>query len=502
MSPQRRDRHPRSAGASPFHDDHYASHGQRRLQAHVNNATYYSFIDTAVTSYLANAAAARPRARPDRLFRRRERLHVFLADCVPRRGHCRLARRVASAASSMRFEIGLFRNDEDVAAALGISCRCAAIARHNGRFRCPRTCVPRSRRSASMMATPKRGRTLTAVRTAGDRRRRASRPHHDRARHGRNAGVHAGRHLRHGQGDEPAGARRRSARRSCSATRSTCGCARASTSSPRTAACIASWAGTGPILTDSGGFQVFSLGALRKISEEGVAFASPVNGDQLLPHARGVDADPARARLRHRDGVRRMHAVSRPRATRRAQSMELSLRWARALASARTKAIRNALFGIVQGGMHEDLRDESLAGLADIGFDGYAIGGLSVGEPKEEMLRILAHTAPRLPADTPRYLMGVGTPEDIVAGGRRRHRHVRLRAADAQRAQRLAVHALRRRQDPQRAPSRRHAPARSRRAAATRAAISPAPTCTTCSASTRSSARGSTPSTTSTTTWS
>ena len=101
-----------------------------------------------------------------------------------------------------------------------------------------------------------------------------------------------------------------------------------------------------------------------------------------------------------------------------AQSMELSLRWARRSRDANStrSAIRNALFGIVQGGMHDDLRDASLAGLAGIGFDGYAIGGLSVGEPKDEMLRVLDHTAPRLPADRPRYLMGVGTPEDIVAG--------------------------------------------------------------------------------------
>ncbi|MCX7153057.1 MAG: tRNA guanosine(34) transglycosylase Tgt [Proteobacteria bacterium] len=139
------------------------------------------------------------------------------------------------------------------------------------------------------------------------------------------------------------------------------------------------WNGT--ILTDSGGFQVFSLGELRKISEEGVKFQSPVNGDKLM-------LTPE-------------------------ESMRLSLRWAE-----RSKKTHegnpNALFGIVQGGMFEDLRDESLAGLEDVGFDGYAIGGLSVGEPKEDMRRILAHTAPQLPADKPRYLMGVGTPEDIV----------------------------------------------------------------------------------------
>ncbi|HEX6136469.1 MAG TPA: tRNA guanosine(34) transglycosylase Tgt [Casimicrobiaceae bacterium] len=169
-----------------------------------------------------------------------------------------------------------------------------------------------------------------------------------------------------------------------------------------------------PILTDSGGFQVFSLGTLRKVREEGVAFASPVNGDRLLltPEKsmqiqRALDADI----------VMVFDECTPHPATydETARSMELSLRWA-----ARSRAAHagnpNALFGIVQGGMHEDQRDRSLAGLVDIGFDGYAIGGLSVGEPKEEMLRVLAHTAPRLPADKPRYLMGVGTPEDIVAG--------------------------------------------------------------------------------------
>jgi queuine tRNA-ribosyltransferase len=176
-----------------------------------------------------------------------------------------------------------------------------------------------------------------------------------------------------------------------------------------------------PILTDSGGFQVFSLGPLRRISEEGVRFASPVNGDRLLltpeesMRIQGVlnsdivmvfdECTPYEV-----DGLpaTREHAAA---------SMRLSLRWAR---RSRDEFDRlgngNALFGIVQGGMHEDLRDESLAGLADIGFDGYAIGGLSVGEPKQQMLRVLAHTAPRLPAGQPRYLMGVGTPEDLLDG--------------------------------------------------------------------------------------
>ena len=169
----------------------------------------------------------------------------------------------------------------------------------------------------------------------------------------------------------------------------------------------------GPILTDSGGFQVFSLGELRKISEEGVKFQSPVNGDAcfLTP-----EESMRIQRVLNSDIVMAFDECTpypADRAKARA-SMELSMCWA-----ARSKAAHagnsNALFGIVQGGMYEDLRDESLAALTGIGFDGYAIGGLSVGEPKDDMLRILRHTAPRLPADRPRYLMGVGTPADIVA---------------------------------------------------------------------------------------
>ncbi len=169
-----------------------------------------------------------------------------------------------------------------------------------------------------------------------------------------------------------------------------------------------------PILTDSGGFQVFSLGALRKISEEGVKFASPINGDRLF--------------LTPEESMRIQHVLNSDVAMifdectpypaderQAATSMRLSLRWARRSHDEHQRLENtNALFGIVQGGMHEPLRDESLAGLTDIGFDGYAIGGLSVGEPKEEMQRILAYTAPRLPQHKPRYLMGVGTPEDLV----------------------------------------------------------------------------------------
>ena len=169
----------------------------------------------------------------------------------------------------------------------------------------------------------------------------------------------------------------------------------------------------GPILTDSGGFQVFSLGALRRITEEGVKFQSPVNGDKLF--LTPEESMRIQAVLNSDIAMIFDECTPYPASEREAaDSMRMSLRWA-----ARSKAAHegnpNALFGIVQGGMHEALRDESLAELVKIGFDGYAIGGLSVGEPKEDMRRILAHTAPMLPMDKPRYLMGVGTPEDLVA---------------------------------------------------------------------------------------
>jgi len=193
----------------------------------------------------------------------------------------------------------------------------------------------------------------------------------------------------------------------------------------------------GPILTDSGGFQVWSLTHLRKITEQGVKFASPLDGKRLMlspeksmqiQHALNSDivmifdeCTPYPAD----------HDIARI-------SMELSLRWAERSKAAFESGLppsppaplpqdgrgelhaslrdvpRRALFAIVQGGMHEDLRDRSLRQLVEIGFDGYAIGGLSVGEPKDDMQRILRHTAPQLPEDKPRYLMGVGTPEDIV----------------------------------------------------------------------------------------
>ena len=168
----------------------------------------------------------------------------------------------------------------------------------------------------------------------------------------------------------------------------------------------------GPILTDSGGFQVFSLGELRKITEEGVKFQSPVNGDRcfLTPEEsmriqKVLNSDIVMIFDECTPYPADFHTA--------AESMRLSLRWAERSKKAH-EGNPNALFGIVQGGMHEPLRDESLRELENIGFDGYAIGGLSVGEPKDDMLRILAHTAPRMPANKPRYLMGVGTPEDIV----------------------------------------------------------------------------------------
>ena len=167
-----------------------------------------------------------------------------------------------------------------------------------------------------------------------------------------------------------------------------------------------------PILTDSGGFQVFSLGELRKISEDGVGFRSPVNGDVCFL---SPEESMRIQRTLNSDVVMVFDECTPYPAEEReaAASMRLSLRWAQRSKRAH-EGNGNALFGIVQGGMYEELRNESLAGLREIGFDGYAIGGVSVGEPKKDMRRILHHTAPQLPSGAPRYLMGVGTPADIV----------------------------------------------------------------------------------------
>lgn len=176
-----------------------------------------------------------------------------------------------------------------------------------------------------------------------------------------------------------------------------------------------------PILTDSGGFQVFSLGEMRKITEEGVKFSSPINGDRLFL---SPEISMQIQRVLNSDIVMQFDECTpyeidgRP-ATREEAglSMRMSLRWAkRSQDEFHREENPNALFAIVQGGMFEALRDESLAGLEELNFEGVAIGGLSVGEPKEDMQRILAHTGPKLPANKPHYLMGVGTPEDLVQG--------------------------------------------------------------------------------------
>ncbi|MDP1789970.1 MAG: tRNA guanosine(34) transglycosylase Tgt [Methylibium sp.] len=176
-----------------------------------------------------------------------------------------------------------------------------------------------------------------------------------------------------------------------------------------------------PILTDSGGFQVWSLGAMRKISEEGVKFASPVNGDKLFltpETSMQIQAVLNSDIVMQFDECTPYETAGHLTTEQEARaSMELSLRWA---ARCKTEFARlenpNALFGIVQGGMFEPLRQESLDALVAMDFPGYAVGGVSVGEPKDEMLRIMAHTPHRLPMHKPRYLMGVGTPEDLVDG--------------------------------------------------------------------------------------
>jgi queuine tRNA-ribosyltransferase len=181
-----------------------------------------------------------------------------------------------------------------------------------------------------------------------------------------------------------------------------------------------------PILTDSGGFQVWSLGEMRKISEEGVKFSSPVNGDKLFLTPEGSMQIQT---LLNSDIVMQfdectpyvsLEPKTKGQLTTEHEarfSMELSLRWAQRCRDEFERLENpNALFGIVQGGMFENLRDESLAGLEELDFPGIAVGGVSVGEPKEDMLRLIRHIGPRLPAHKPHYLMGVGTPEDLIAG--------------------------------------------------------------------------------------
>jgi queuine tRNA-ribosyltransferase len=177
----------------------------------------------------------------------------------------------------------------------------------------------------------------------------------------------------------------------------------------------------GPILTDSGGFQVFSLGEMRKISEEGVKFSSPINGDKLfltpevsMQIQNSLNSDVVMIFdecTPYKVGEKIVNETDAN------KSMQLSLRWAqRSRDEFQRLENKNAQFGIVQGGMFEKLREESAAKLIDMNFEGYAIGGLSVGEPKEDMIRVLRHTAPLLPKEKARYLMGVGTPEDLVEG--------------------------------------------------------------------------------------
>ena len=175
-----------------------------------------------------------------------------------------------------------------------------------------------------------------------------------------------------------------------------------------------------PILTDSGGFQVFSLGAMRKIKEDGVTFRSPIDGSKVfLSPEISMDIQ----HTLNSDVVMIFDECTPYPATHEEaqKSLQLSLRWAKRCKTQHHDVLenKNALFGIIQGGMYEDLRDESLKGLLEVGFDGYAIGGLSVGEPKEEMIKVLDYLPEKMPADKPRYLMGVGKPEDIVEGIRR-----------------------------------------------------------------------------------
>lgn len=171
-----------------------------------------------------------------------------------------------------------------------------------------------------------------------------------------------------------------------------------------------------PILTDSGGFQVFSLGGLRKITEKGVYFQSPKDGSKIFM---GPEESMLIQKQLNSDVVMIFDECTPYPAEKNIadQSMQLSLRWAKRSKHEHNRLNnKNAIFGIVQGGMYQDLRSQSLESLMEIGFDGFAIGGLSVGEPKEEMIRVLDYLPGKMPKDKPRYLMGVGTPTDLVEG--------------------------------------------------------------------------------------
>ena len=215
-----------------------------------------------------------------------------------------------------------------------------------------------------------------------------------------------------------------------------------------------------PILTDSGGFQVFSLSDMRKLTEEGCTFQSPINGDRLFL---SPEISMKIQTVLNSDIVMQLDECTPGEATHEQaqKSLQMSLRWAeRSKKAFEDLKNPNALFGIVQGAMYEDLREESLRGLEQFDFPGLAIGGLSVGEPKPEMYRMLRTVGPMLPEHKPHYLMGVGTPEDLVLRRGARRGHVRLRHAHPQCAQRLAVHPFRRFENQKRQTQARQTPDR------------------------------------------
>ena len=246
------------------------------------------------------------------------------------------------------------------------------------------------------------------------------------------------------------------------------------------AACTGSRAGTGPFLTDSGGYQVFSLAKLRQLTEEGVRFQSHLDGSRAPAHPRALDGGADEPGRGHRHGLRRVPAL--PRAAGGGGGGD-GAHHALGAAQPRRAPPRRPVAVRHRAGRRapRPARAERARRSSPSASPGYAIGGLSVGEPKEDMLRVLDHLDPILPADRPRYLMGVGTPEDLVEAVARGHRHVRLRAAHPQRPQRPALHLAR---ASSRSATRRYradpAPARPRLRAASPAAPPAAPTCATC----------------------